>query len=94
MATKLVPKTQLRDRIRAELAALGEDTLVVTDRGKPVAVMVGVERWNALQERIETFEDLVAVLEHRASGDAGRPLEDILEELDSRHAPGPADAVG
>jgi prevent-host-death family protein len=87
MATRIVPKTDLRDRIRKELAELGDDTLVITDRGRPVAVAVSVERWNDLQERLEDLEDAVAVLEHRASEDRGRPAESILSDIAKERAP-------
>lgn len=46
MATRVVPKTELRDRIREELAQLGEDSLLITERGRPLAIVVSVERWN------------------------------------------------
>jgi prevent-host-death family protein len=66
VAARIVPKTHLRDRIRDELANLGEDTMVVTDRGAPIAVLVSIDRWNALQESLEDLQDTVAVLEHRS----------------------------
>ena len=82
MATRIIPKTDLRDRIREELAELGDDTLVITERGRPVAVAVSVERWNELQERLEDLEDAVAVLEHRRTRDRGRPVAAVLSEVE------------
>ena len=93
MATRIVAKTELRERIREELASLGEDTLVITDRGRPVAVATSVERWNELQERIEDMEDALAVLESRASGEQGEPAAAVLDELDA-DVRGPARASG
>ena len=81
MASRIVPKTELRDRIREELAGLGEDTLVITERGRPVAVVVSVGRWNALQESLEDLEDAVAVFEHRRSPRRGRPAETALARI-------------
>lgn len=81
MASRIVPKTDLRDRIREELAGLGEDTLVITERGRPVAVVVSVGRWNALQESLEDLEDAVAVLEHRRSPRRGRSAETVLAQI-------------
>jgi prevent-host-death family protein len=81
--TRIVPKTELRDRIRDELAGLGDDTLVVTERGRPVAVAVSVERWNEIQEKLEELEDSVAVLEHRISQKRGRPAEPVLDEIEA-----------
>ena len=87
MATRIVPKTDLRDRIRKELAELGDDTLVITDRGRPVAVAVSVERWNGLQERLEDLEDAVAILEHRASRDRGHPAKSVISEIEKERSP-------
>ncbi|MDQ3241331.1 MAG: type II toxin-antitoxin system Phd/YefM family antitoxin [Actinomycetota bacterium] len=93
MATRLVPKTELRDRIRDELAELGEDTIVVTERGRPLAVAISVERWNALQETMENLEDALAVAEVRLAEDRGRPAKDILEAIDD-DVRGPTRATG
>jgi len=46
---------------------VGHDTLVITDRGRAVAVTVSLDRWNELQTRLEDLEDAVAILEHRAA---------------------------
>lgn len=96
MATRIVPKSELRDRIRAELAELGDDSLVITDRGRPVAVAVSVDRWNQLQETIEDLQDKAAILEHRISGDPGRPAESVFESLegDEVDVPDPARKTG
>jgi prevent-host-death family protein len=96
MATRIVPKSELRDRIRAELAELRDDSLVITDRGKPIAVTVSVERWNQLQESIEDLEDRAAVLEHRASGDPGRSAEPVFDSIEASEAdvPDPARQTG
>ena len=93
MSTRVIPKTELRDAIRAELADLREDTLLVTDRGRPSAVVISVERWNALQERIEDLEDSIAVLEARGDPGVSRPVVEVLEELDE-DVRGPARATG
>ena len=87
MATRVVPKTALRDRIKDELASLGEDTLLITERGRPVAVAVSVERWNRTQESMEDLEDAVAVLEQRLSRRRGRPAESVFTSIEP-HEPG------
>ncbi|MGH8875510.1 MAG: type II toxin-antitoxin system Phd/YefM family antitoxin, partial [Acidimicrobiia bacterium] len=90
MATRVIPKTELRDRIREELAQLGDDSLLITERGRPLAVVISVGRWNDLQEKVEDLEDIVAILEHRSEGGRGRPAESVfssieLEEPDVPH---------
>lgn len=96
MATRIVPKTELHERIRSELAELGDDTLLVTERGRPLAVAVAVERWNALQEELEELQDRLAVVEARRSGDRGRALDDALNDIETAETdvPGPARAAG
>ncbi|MDN5930064.1 MAG: type II toxin-antitoxin system Phd/YefM family antitoxin [Pseudonocardia sp.] len=88
MAARIIPKTDLRDRIRAELADLGDDTVVVTERGRPVAVVVGVERWNDQQEALEEMADRVAVLEHRSGSGSGSsaPAEQVFAAIEAEEA--------
>jgi prevent-host-death family protein len=86
MATRVIPKTELRDRIREELAQLGEDSLLITERGRPLAVVVSVGRWNDLQESVEDLEDTLAVLESRFRGDNGRSAEAVFDEIEAREA--------
>jgi len=86
MTTRIVPKTELRDRIRQDLADLGDATLVITERGRPLAVTVSVERWNDLQSTIEHLEDALAIAEHRAGEGTGRPAESVLAEIEAEEA--------
>ncbi|MBA2309712.1 MAG: type II toxin-antitoxin system prevent-host-death family antitoxin [Pseudonocardiales bacterium] len=86
MASRIISKTDLRDRIRAELADLGDDTIVVTERGRPVAVVVNVERWNELQLMLEELEDRTAVLEHRAGAGGGVPAEQLFASIEADDA--------
>ncbi len=83
MRTRLVSKTELRERIREELDSLGDDTLVVTDHGRPVAVAVSVDRWNELQSLIEDLEDHMAILEHRSGKDRGRKAESVFSSIEA-----------
>lgn len=85
--TRVVPKTQLRDRIKDEIAHLGADAvMLVTDRGRPLAVMVSVERWNQLQEDLEDLEDTVAVLEHQLNPGDTISFEEYLAEVEADEA--------
>lgn len=90
MASRIISKTDLRDRIRAELADLGDDTIVVTERGRPVAVVVSVERWNELQLAVEDLEDHAAVLEHRLGRGGGMPAERVFAAIEAEEADVPA----
>ena len=83
VATRVVPKTHLRDRIRAELESIGEDTVLITERGRPLAVLVGVDRWNELQQAIEELEETVAVLEHRTTRAQSAPAEQVFSAIEA-----------
>ena len=74
----IIPKTELRARIRDELRKLGKDTVVVTSRGRPLAVIVSVERWNELQGLIETLEGQLAEFEYGGASSASRRYDEIL----------------
>lgn len=92
MKARIVPKTHLRDRIRDELADLGDDTLVVTDRGRPTAVLVSVDRWNALQETLEELEDAAAVFGHRSDPQAVSPAESVFAAIEAEQPDVPRSA--
>lgn len=96
MATKVIPKTELRDRIREELSELGDDALLITERGRPLAVVVSVGRWNGLQGQIEDLEDAMAILEHRFEKSGGQSIESVLSsiEIDGSDVPGPTRQTG
>jgi prevent-host-death family protein len=96
MATRVVPKTELRERIREELATLGDDSLLITERGRPLVVAVSVERWNSLQERIEDLEDRLAVLEHRSGDSSSRGMAEAFTSIERpmTDVPGPLDQTG
>lgn len=92
MATKVIPKTELRERIRHELSGLGDDSLLITERGRPLAVVVSVARWNELQETVEELEDAVAILEHRGRTEPGRPAEAVFSALEAEELDVPRSA--
>lgn len=94
--TRVIPKTELRDRIRHELADLGDETLLITERGRPLAVVVSVGRWNDLQRSIEDLEDALAVLEHRSTADPGRSAEEAFDSIqdDRPDVSGPSRQAG
>lgn len=96
MATKVIPKTELRDRIRQELAQLGDDSLLITEHGRPLVVVVSVARWNELQGKVEDLEDAMAILEHRSEPGRVRAAESVFSslELEEPDVPGPARKTG
>jgi prevent-host-death family protein len=96
MVTKVIPKTELRERIREELAQLGDDSLLITEHGRPLAVVVSVARWNDLHEQVEELEDTVAILEHRVQPGRVRAAESVFSslELEESDVPSPSRKSG
>jgi len=96
MAIKVIPKTELRERIREELSQLGGNSLLITERGRPLAVVVSVDRWNDLQIRLEDLEDALAILEGRRDGDRGRPAKSAFSSIERQgtDVPGPTRQTG
>ncbi len=85
--TRVIPKSELRQRIRQELEEIGWDNLLITDHGKPLAVAVSVEKWNDLQDSLEDLEDTVAVLESRLpGGSAARDAAEVFAEIEAEVA--------
>lgn len=66
MGFRTVNKTALRDRLREELGFLGDEALLITDRGRAVAVAVSVERWNRIQDDLDDLRAQVLLLEREA----------------------------
>jgi len=82
-------------RLRAEmadvLARLGRDgPFYLTQRGKPRAVLLGIDEYRTLVEQLEHLDDSLEALVARERRERGeeksRPLADVIRE---RHAVAP-----
>lgn len=68
MAIKVISSKELRDELATVLAGLNEfDDVVITRRGHGAAVLVDLNRYNELMERLEYLEDSIDAAE--APGD-------------------------
>jgi antitoxin YefM len=85
---KIVPFTQAR----AELSELLDEVesrhehVVVTRKGRPIAIVVSTEEWEAIEETLEVLQDeetLEALRESEADVNAGRvrPWDDVRRDL-------------
>mgnify|MGYP001597281521 CR=1 FL=1 len=64
-------------------AAYGKERVVLSRRGKPMAVVVHLEDMKALEEmedRLDAAEARAALAEHKASGEKGIPWETVKRE--------------
>ncbi len=57
---------------------------IVLRKGKPIAVILDIERYREMLERLEDLEDLKALQVMRRKPLRSRPLEDYLEERSRR----------
>jgi prevent-host-death family protein len=71
MGFRAVSKTGFRDRLKEELASLGDDAVLITERGGAIAVVVSAERWNRLQDVIDELQAQVILLQRQLSGRHG-----------------------
>jgi prevent-host-death family protein len=67
---------QLRDELASVLSSLPEvDEIVITQRGEARAVLVDLDRYNALLQRIEELDDAVDAL--TGEWEKAVPIEDL-----------------
>jgi PHD/YefM family antitoxin component YafN of YafNO toxin-antitoxin module len=70
MRFRTVPKTWLRDNLRAGLASLGDEGLVITQRGRAIAIVITAERWNRLQGDLDDLQAQARLNGQRSSREA------------------------
>lgn len=78
---RIVSAEDLRSRLGRELDALrdSEEELYVSKRGRLAGVLVDVERYAELVERLEYLEDSLAALQAREEQDLALPWTGIRE---------------
>ena len=80
---KIVPLSDLRIRQAEVLAQLDDEPVVLAQRGRPAAVLVSVEAWNRLMERLELLEDSLEAAEARERISAGQEAVSDLADLEA-----------
>jgi PHD/YefM family antitoxin component YafN of YafNO toxin-antitoxin module len=78
---RVVTSEDLRARLGRELDALGtsEEALYVSKRGRLAGVLLDVDRYAELVDRLEYLEDSLAALQARDERDAGVPWAEVRE---------------
>lgn len=78
---RIVTAEDLRARLGRELDALrdSDEVLYVSKRGRLTGVLVDVERYADLVERLEYLEDSLAALQARDEAELTVPWADIRE---------------
>ncbi len=77
---KIVPFSDLRIRQAEVLEALTQGPVILAQRGRPSAVLVSIEKWNELIERLEEAEDTLEAIEVERNPEPGADLEEYLEK--------------
>ena len=84
MIDDMVPITEAKAKLPEIVRAAGDNTMTVLLRhGRPAALVIGVEQYDALLEEIEDLKDRLSVYESRENGPAARvSLDTLLAELE------------
>lgn len=78
---RVVNSEELRARLGRELDALRatDDVLYVSKRGRLAGVLLDVDRYAELIDRLEYLEDSLAALRAREEADAAAPWAEVRE---------------
>jgi prevent-host-death family protein len=81
MTTKIMPISDLRRNVSVVLATIREDgdVVYITQHGRPAAVLVDYERYEAMLTQLEDLADLAAL--DAAAGEPERNYDDFLAEM-------------
>jgi prevent-host-death family protein len=90
--SKTVPVRELRSELSQVIDQVADlrEHVIVTRRGRPAAVLVPVDEYEALEETAELLSDseaLTAIEEGRQEVERGETvtLDELRRELDQRH---------
>lgn len=82
MATKIMPVSDLRCRAgRVIRTVQGRDVVYIAQHGRPAAVVVDYEQYEALLAQLEDLSDLADL--EAAAGEPVREYESFLAELEA-----------
>lgn len=78
MVTEVLPISDLRHRQNEILASLQKGPVILTQRGRGAAVLLSLDEWNMLLERLEELEDAADAVEARRHAEPGIDFDDYL----------------
>ena len=81
---EIVGVSALRLRQNEILGKLSETPVILTQHGKPVAVLVSPEHWNRLIEELEDLRDALDVLEDRLNAEPTIDFDEYLARRGER----------
>ena len=79
----IIPISEIRKRQAQVLEEIRRRPVILTQRGHGIAVLLSLEQWEQLMERLEDLEDAMTALEARLSDtdEPSTPLDEVLAEL-------------
>ena len=84
MVTEVLPISDLRPRQNEILASLKEGPVILTQRGRGAAVLLGLEEWKMLLARLEELEDIADAIEARRDAEPSIDFDDYLVKRSQR----------
>ncbi|MBI4312672.1 MAG: type II toxin-antitoxin system Phd/YefM family antitoxin [Chloroflexi bacterium] len=85
MSVSLAEAKRKLGQLLQELQASGGQYLIVTDN-QVKAVLLSVDMYNAMVERLEDLSDAVELLEAQLSNEPMMPFEEFVKELKAEQA--------
>jgi len=81
MSVKILPSSELRDRIASILKQLSKDKkpVFITQYSRAKAVLVDIEEYNALMDLLEDLEDIADF--RAAEGEPSKDFEAFIQQL-------------
>jgi len=75
---RILPFSDLRIRQAEVLSMLSDEPIVLSQRGRPAAVLVSLEKWDELIARLEDAEDALDAIEAQRHPEPGMSLEEYI----------------
>jgi prevent-host-death family protein len=76
-----VPEKELLTNLDSILACAQSERVIISRRGKPCAVLVGIEDYDAEDLRLASSEDFWRMIRQRRSGGKSIPLAEVEARL-------------
>jgi prevent-host-death family protein len=78
---KTIPAQELRTNLEAVLSSAQAERIVISRRGKPCAVLVGIEDYDAEDLRLASSHDFWEMIRQRRTAGKSIPLAEVEERL-------------
>jgi prevent-host-death family protein len=80
---KSIPEKELRTNLDTILNLAQRERIVISRRGKPCAVLVGIEDYDAEDLRLASSEEFWRMIRHRRAAGKSFPLAEVEARLET-----------